>query len=156
MKLDRAEQFEIILIGATAVGCWNFALLLPAQLTAGNILLDLSALLLLQGLIRDLWLLAAMSRKPASSPTTLPQAARCMCVESTIGATGVLSGLILLVTGFSSQPITISPAGWGVAVLLALATGFVIKDWLFEFSPFGIRHDPHHVNIIISWNKRQG
>ena len=74
-----------------------------------------------------------------------------MCVESTVGATGVVSGLILLVAGFASQPVAPGSTGWATLVLLVLASGFIIKDWGFEFAPFNIRRDKDHTNIIVDW-----
>lgn len=79
MKMDRAEVVEVTLIAATALGCWKFAALLPAQLSIGNILLNLSALLLLQGLVRDLWLLAAAKRQQAAKAKTQLQAIYAAC-----------------------------------------------------------------------------
>lgn len=154
MKLDRAEVIEIMLIAALVLGYWGFGEFLPGQLTLGNILLDLSALLLLQGLVRDLWLLSVARRIQAVHATTPQQPMRCMCVESTVGATGVALGLILLGTGFSDTPITLGTTGWTALILLVLVSGFIIKDWVFEFSPFTIRRDKHHMNIIVGWGKR--
>jgi hypothetical protein len=147
--MSLAEKVELTLIVAGAVVFYALAPVLPKHVTLGNLLLGASALLLLQGLLRDLWLLAKTKRKPPQNP---PRTASCMCVESIIGITGVLAGLILVGCGIAVT-VPMGRPGWCLFALLALGTGFFIKDYVVEFKPWRIRRDKDHVNIIVRWKR---
>lgn len=122
---------------------------LPAHIDAGSLLLGSSALLLLQGLIRDLWLMAKRKQQAGVGDR---RKALCMCVESTLGVTGVAAGLIILGSALD-LPLHVAPWAWGALVLAVLATGFAIKDFVLEWRPFRLRRDKDHVNIVFSWKR---
>jgi len=147
--MSLVEKFEVALIAAVAALFYVLAPALPDHVAFGNLLLGASALLLLQGLLRDLWLLAQTKRKPPQNP---PRTASCMCVESIIGITGVVAGLILLACEMGML-IPMKRWGWGLLALLALGTGFFIKDYVIEFRQWRIRRDKDHVNIIVRWKR---
>jgi hypothetical protein len=126
---------------------WLIAPGLPRQLSIGNLLLGASALLLLQSLVRDLWLLAEAKRTVQPGPR---RKARCLCIESTVGATGVFAGLALLGSGID-RTLLISDWPSGLLVMLVLGTGFMIKDYVIEWGPLRVRRDRDHVNIVFSW-----
>ena len=94
--VTKTETIEFALIPVLGAGFWLMAALLPDRIGAGKLLLWTSALLLLQSLIRDLWLLA---RQRHNVKTGLLKKARCMCVESTLGATGIVAGITILGSG---------------------------------------------------------
>ena len=148
--MDIAEKIELGLIATVAVGLRAAGMLLPNEITLGRLLLGASALLLFQSLVRDLWLLAKARREARSHP---PRVARCMCVESTVGITGVAIGLILLTCRIDA-PVSMGQWGWCGLAILVLGTGFLIKDYVLELNPLRIRRDKDHVNIIVRW-KRQ-
>ncbi|MFA9419595.1 MAG: hypothetical protein ACERLB_05555, partial [Gammaproteobacteria bacterium] len=87
--MTKTETIELGLIPVLGAGFWLMAPLLPDRIGAGKLLLWTSALLLLQSLIRDLWLLARQKHNVKPGP---PKKERCMCVESTVGATGIVAG----------------------------------------------------------------
>lgn len=145
--MTAAEKIELALIPVAGASVWAMAERLPDQVGIGSLLLAASVLLLLQGLIRDLWLL---SRRSRNSQASTCQEALCMCVESTVGATGVVAGLVILGSAFDSK-LLLSPWLWSVLAVGVLATGFAIKDFVFEWRPFRIRRDKDHVNIVFSW-----
>ena len=145
--MSTAEKVELGLILMVGLVLWLFAASLPRHISIGSLLVGSSVLLLLQGLIRDLWLLARRSRQAQS---TQPQQAMCMCVESTVGVTGVVTGLIILGSAIDSR---LSVDGW-VWIFLAVAVlviGFAIKDFVFELRPFRIRREKDHMNVVFSW-----
>ena len=142
-----AEKAELGLIATVTIFFGVAADALPGRMAVGNLLLGASALILLQSLLRDLWLLAKARRNPPPNP---PRTGQCMCVESTVGITGVVAGLIL-VTCRIGTTVPMGRWGWGVFALVALGMGFLMKDYVVEFKPWRIRRDKDHVNIIVRW-----
>jgi len=75
-----------------------------------------------------------------------------MCIESTVGATGVVMGAILSGAGIG-QPVSMTEWTWSVLVVLVLSGGFLMKDYVLEWSPWRIRRDKDHMNIVFTWKK---
>jgi hypothetical protein len=141
------EKIELALIPVLGIGVWLMASALPDQVGVGRLFLAASALLLFQSLVRDLWLLARKKRMSQSSPR---RAVRCMCIESTVGATGIVVGAILLSSGIT-RLIVMDDWVWSVLVMLIMGVGFVTKDYVLEWSPWRIRRDKDHMNIVFTW-----
>ena len=141
------EKTELSLIPLLAGLTWLAAPLLPHQISVGTALVWASAMVLLQGLVRDLWLLAKARR---AARVDVPRKARCMCVESTVGVTGIVAGIVLLGAGID-RTFIVSRRGWGLAVVAVLGVGFELKDYVFEWRPFRLRRDKDHLNIVFSW-----
>lgn len=143
------EKVEIALIALAGVASWFAAGWLPADISVGALLLGASVLLLGQGLVRDLWLL---SRRKQGEQRGVRREALCMCMESTVGATGVVAGLVVLGSAIdstlSTSPLLVSAVAIGVLVL-----GFAIKDLILDFRPFRIRREKDHLNIVFSWKR---
>lgn len=148
-RMTAAEKFELALIPLTGVAIVLAGDWLPASIGIGSILLATSVLLLFQGLIRDLWLLSNSSRRLYSDAR---QEVLCMCVESTVGVTGVTAGLIILGSGIDLR-LPMSAWIWAGLAVAVLTIGFLVKDLVFEGRPFRIRQDKNHVNIIFSWKR---
>ena len=147
--MTTAERIELALIPFMGVAVWLIAERLPAQIGVGSLLLAASVLLLLQGLIRDLWLLF---KRRQQAKTGTRQEALCMCVESTVGVTGVVAGLIVLGSAADSA-LFVDRTLWTILSVSVLVIGFVIKDFVFEWRPFRIRRDKDHVNLVFSWKR---
>ena len=73
-----------------------------------------------------------------------------MCVESTIGVTGVVTGLAVLGSALDAT-LALGPEARGAIAVVVLAIGFAIKDLVFELRPFRIRRDKDHLNIVFRW-----
>ncbi|MFT5425675.1 MAG: hypothetical protein ACI9ZT_000607 [Gammaproteobacteria bacterium] len=73
-----------------------------------------------------------------------------MCIESTVGMTGIVVGALLLNIGIDAS---ISMTGWYWSVMVMVVTGFgyLIKDYVFEWNPWRICLDKDHMNIIVKW-----
>ena len=147
--ITAAEKFELALIPVVGMISWLMAARLPAQISTGALLLGASVLLLLQGLIRDLWII---SRRNRQSQVGAHQEALCMCVESTVGVTGVLAGLIILGSSIDST-LSANPPLISFLTIGVLTIGFAIKDFILELRPFRIRRDKDHLNIVFSWKR---
>jgi len=144
-----AEKIEITLIPLFGIIFWLLAPILPGQLNAGNLFLTMSALLLFQSLIRDLFLLAEMKRKPQQVQYS---ATRCICLESTVGITGILVGAGILSFGIN-LPVVMNKWMWSILVMLIMAAGYFIKDIVLEIGPWRILRDKNHMNILFKWRK---
>lgn len=142
-----AEKIELALIPVAGATVWALGDRLPGQTGIGTLVLIASALLLAQGLIRDLWLLF---RGNLGSQTGAARQALCMCVESGVGMTGVIAGLVILGSAVDYNLPT-GPWFWPSLSVGVLAIGFAIKDLVFDWRPLRIRRDKDHMNIIVSW-----
>ncbi|MEN9309885.1 MAG: hypothetical protein RLY77_10 [Pseudomonadota bacterium] len=147
--MTAAEKTELALIPLVGVIVWRCAEHLPARIGIGFLLLAVSVLLLFQGLIRDVWLLFKQRQQ---SRNGVRQTALCMCVESTVGVTGVVAGLILAGAAADAK-IFVSQLLWSILAVAVLAGGFAIKDFVFAWHPFRLRRDKDHVNLVFSWRK---
>lgn len=119
----------------------------PAELELGSFL-ALGALALLgQGLLRDLWLL---SKQRKAGGEAHQEEARCMCMESTVGLGGVLTGVLLTAL---AVPFAIRMAGWAWPLLggLVWGSGFGVKDVVIQWAPWKIRRVKNHGSILVRW-----
>jgi hypothetical protein len=116
----------------------------PGELVAGGALL-----ILLQGFCRDLWLLHAACRRKTTAP---PRAVRCMCVESALGLTGIVAGVGLVGFGLT-RPVFVSTAGLAAGIGTVMVAGFLLRDFVFEWSPWKIYREKNHAQVIFRWNK---
>ena len=140
-----AEKVELTLIPVVGAAVWSLAAAAGASIGTGSLLLGSSVLLLLQGLVRDLWLISRRNRDAGAGREAL-----CMCVESTIGVTGVVTGLAVLGSALDAT-LALGPEAMGAIAVVVLAIGFAIKDLVFELRPFRIRRDKDHLNIVFRW-----
>lgn len=141
------EKIELALIPAVSLAFLVVAPLLPMQTDLGSLLLFAAVALLTQSLLRDLWLLVSMRPDAAHQ-----RAARCMCVETIVGSTGVIAAIILVGAGIR-QPIDMPGWAWPFGVFAVGLLGYSIKDFVFEWNPWSIRRETDHVNILVRWKK---
>ena len=147
--MTKLEKIEIGLIPVAGLLTWACAPWLPEVPGVGHVTLMMSALLLLQSLLRDLSILAGTkSRKQEGQVRTM----RCMCVESTVGMTGVLIGAGLFGLGFGPV-VALNAYAWALAAALTLTTGFLIKDFVLQTDPWRVVRDKDHLNIVVAWRK---
>lgn len=124
-RIDRFAKVELATIPALGTGFWLASPLLPARPDVAVLLLVAAVLLLAQGLVRDVALLARRRRRAPPAPQ---QSARCLCVESAIGTSGVAAGLVVLGTNIGWR-FAFPGWGWGVLAVAVTATGFGLKDY---------------------------
>ncbi|GAB6140843.1 hypothetical protein JCM14076_15720 [Methylosoma difficile] len=145
--MQRHEIFELVLIVLSVLCVYPFGDVLPMQLELGRLLLYLSAILLLQGLLRDCYLLTIRRKQSAGN---IRQAMRCLCAESTLGWIGIIIGAALM--GFDlAMLLVLSVHWWAVMVFTVLAIGFAGKNFVFAWRPLRIIYDPDHINIVVKW-----
>lgn len=145
--MNRSEKVELGVILALSLGCWLTPSPLPNRVDLGYLLLSFSVLFLVQGLVRDVWLLSRSKRAPL---TGRQERAGCVCAESSVGAAGGLSGATLVCAGIS-RPIMMEKWMWGLCAFGVMGTGFLIKDYILEWNPWRIRRDKDHINIVFTF-----
>ena len=145
--IKQRERVELIAIGAVVLGVGALARLLPTQLPIGETIVVGCLAWLVQGGVRDVWLIYEMRHRPSAKPA---RKLACMCVESTVGLLGLLVGIGLALSGVGGQ-LHFSPFRWMVFAGFVFTVGFVVKDYVFSWRPVGLRRDPDHHSIIFTW-----
>ena len=147
--MTTAEKIELAVVPLLGGALWLLVPVLPGVVGIGSLLLWAAALFLFQGLVRDLWLLTRQRR------TALPgrqRKARCICAESTVGVAGVVVGIAVLCSGMD-RPVTMGHWTWSLLGMATMAAGFVLKDYVLEWRPFGLRRERDHLNIAFTWRE---
>ena len=141
------EKTELALI-PVAVGLVALsANALPTRLGTGSLLVIACLAWLVQGGIRDLWILYWMKARPSAAPR---RRLACMCLESSAGMTGIVVGIGLALTGIGGE-IALTPARWALLAAVVFAVGFLLKDYVISWRPPGLRRDPEHHSIVFTW-----
>jgi len=149
--MTRAEWIEIFAIAIVTAASWPASELFHSTMPLWQIVLGASALLLAQSLVRDVAIL--FRSRHSSSKNETRKEARCFCLESTVGLTGVIAGLALIGLG-SSHQIEISRWEFLIAIAGTMALGFIIKDFVISWNPFGVRREKDHLNLIVRWKSK--
>jgi hypothetical protein len=138
-------ELALIPVAIAAVGLAGHRL--PTRLALGELLVIACLTWLLQGGVRDLWLLYLLKSRPTPTP---PRRLACMCLESSVGLAGLLLGVGLALAGIGG-PVTLSPGRWMLLAAAVLALGFLARDLVITWRPLGVRRDPDHHSIIFTW-----
>ena len=149
--MTREEWIEVLVIGAVASMSWLAWPYFTSPIPLWKIVLGLSALLLAQSLARDIAIIVRSQRPASEEPR---KEASCFCLESTVGATGIVAGAMLAGLASSTQ-FAISHAAFSLAVAGTMALGFILKDWVISWRPFGMRREKDHLNLIVRWKVRR-
>jgi hypothetical protein len=147
--INTSDKVELALILAVSLLIAVTDLPGPERISVGYVLLFCSGAMLVLSLIRDISILVSSRHKTFDGP---PRESRCMCVESAVGLGGVMIAAMLLGAGFT-EPVCMYGGGWAIFLLPSLLTGFLLKDYVFEWNPWRIRREKNHLNIIFRWRK---
>ena len=148
-RLSRAERFELSAVAVVTALVGGLAPGRGINLELGEFIAGAALLLLLQGFVRDLWLLREARRRVAATPA---RTAACLCVESAVGLTGIIAGTGLVGLGLA-RPVALGAAGLAGAVGAVMIAGFLLKDFVFEWSPWKIYREKNHAQVIFRWGK---
>ena len=138
------EKVELALIAVTAAAVALARPLLPASLAVGSLVLVASAVLLGQGLLRDLYLKFGPPGRGAAEGVK----STAFCMESTIGLLGIVTGGVALALGLGS-PVAASGLAWPVGVLAVGTLGFLMKDVVIDLRTGRIRRERDHRNLVV-------
>ncbi len=139
------EKIELTLIILFAVGSYHVASELPSRLALGLGLVWIAAIVFIQSLLRDITILF----RHKSEPTKRVEQP-CFCFESLVGVTLIVIGFVLFFSG-NRVVLNLNDIIWASSVFLTLLTGFLIKDLVISWRPWGIRREKDHMNIIVKW-----
>jgi hypothetical protein len=147
----RAHAEPILLahvVAAVSIGVAAFAAHLPRRVALGDLLLAGAALLLVQGLVRDVARLVATARDQSSSHREpgARRSARCTCVESGIGVFAIVAGAVLVFAGSSmrfAMPAFAWPALTGGVTLI----GWLVRDVVFDLRVRRFRLERDHASL---------
>ncbi len=145
MKLREKTELALIPLAVAAVAFLGHAL--PDRLGTGSLLVIACLAWLVQGGVRDLWILYQLKTAPSTAPR---RKLACMCLESSAGMAGIILGLVLALSGVGGE-VALSPARWAGLAALVFAAGFLLKDFVITWRPLGLRRDPEHHSIVFTW-----
>jgi len=148
--LNNFEKAEAAIITGSGFAVYAIASVFVGTYSLGMVILAMSAVLLIQSLLRDLVILARQSHVQQSSNK---RAMRCMCVESTVGITGVAVAAGMVCFNID-LPMSMTQLRWTLAAFSSLAVGFAIKDLVISLDPVRIVRDKDHLNIIVKLKKQ--
>ncbi len=148
--MNNFEKAEVAIIAGSGFVAYAIASAFVGSYSLGMVILTMSAVLLLQGLLRDLVILARHARAQQSGAK---RAMRCMCVESTVGITGVAVAAGMVCFNID-LPLPMTQWSWSLSALSSLAAGFAIKDLVISLDPLRIIRDKDHLNIVVKLKKQ--
>lgn len=133
--MTTATRNEAIgLVIAVGLVAW-LAPQLPASLELGELIAGAALTLLVQGGIRDVISLIRQRRHVSPANAAPPHEAHCMCLESTVGLSGILIGVLLTALLANGPRIALAPWFWPVAVALIGLIGLGIRDLVIQWKP---------------------
>ena len=110
----------------------------------GQLIIALSLLFLMQTLLRDIWLYYRSKHESATQGQTEIKG---FCVETTVGVGVLLLGFSALFFG-RSESLNISLFMWWVLAIGIMILCYLLKDYVFSWSPWRIYKDPDHSNLL--------
>ena len=157
MKLcnARLNSIEPGIILSIAALIWIAGPQQPISARLSYVVLGLGAGLLLQSLLRDLWILwrrRVVARASTGAAVAAAKSGQYFCVESAVGLLGVVCGGLLLGSRFDAA-ITLERNILCAMTLCVLGTGFLIRDWVIQANPWRIDREPDHLNVIVRWRR---
>ena len=73
-----------------------------------------------------------------------------MCLESTVGLSGVVAGVVFTVAGAPSV-VAVAEWVWPMAGALVWLAGYAMKDVVIQWSPWKLRRVKDHGSLIVRW-----
>jgi len=144
--MTRLEKAELTIIAIVTISTFLLAPAIRVELAVSRLVLYAAATLLLQGLVRDLWILARRVARPEAAKVE----ARCVCLESAVGLLGILLGLMMFALGLGGS-VSLGSLAWCASIFSVLLLGFTIKDYVMEWHPWRIYQEKNHINVIVKW-----
>lgn len=152
----KREKIEVACIMVVIFGLYFYAKTFNQDISFGRLLLGCSALLLLQGLIRDVCILFFSRKKNVQNLSNNDEDDKvkmpCMCIESTLGMLGIIIGGVLLFAA-SGMNIQMTTHTWWVLLSSVVIVGFLVKDYVLHWDPWKIAKEREHINVLFGFKK---
>ncbi|MCG8470895.1 MAG: hypothetical protein MI742_03450 [Desulfobacterales bacterium] len=133
------QKLELVLVVCAGVVALFLSPLLPLNLSVGRLIIELSALLLFQNLLRELALLVGRGKE------VLPEVPRAGLGGLT-GGLGLVVGWILFATN-PEATFYMAPWKWALAITGSLFMGYLLRDLMLTKTPFFISYEKGHAQV---------
>lgn len=137
MTLTRMEKAELALIAAAIAAAWAAMGRREWSPSLGGLAGWAAALILAQGLVRDLVRLALP--RPEGERRRLA----CLCAESAIGMVLLLAAAAITLLGVT-QTVALDRTCLALSVLTVLGAGFFAKDYVVT-----VRKEKDHASVVV-------
>ena len=151
-RVTRAARVELAVIAVGAILVGLAAPLFARRVALADLVLAGAALILVQGLARDVARLRAarreaIARRVATDPAPR-RAALCTCVESGLGVSAVVAGAVLVFAG-SAQRFTVPSLAWPALFASITLLGWVVRDVVFDARRRRLRVERDHASLDV-------
>ena len=143
--MQRREKVE--LAGIVIASC-AAAPFMPAAIPAGELSLLCAAVLLGQGLARDLWLKYGAGEGETCAIDLSAGRPIAICAESALGISAVAAGGLLLAAG-AGGILHLSPWRWGALFLCLGLSAFALKDLIIDLRARRLRVEKNHRRVVL-------
>lgn len=145
-----ADKLELGIIVFVSIGLYLFDVGAPSQVYFGLAVVWLAAIIFIQSLIRDLSIMVRKSVLHRKNARQKASESRCLCMESVLGVSVLLSGFLLMFAG-NATLISVDGILKSVIVFVVLVLGFSMRNLVVFLKPLRIRSEKEHMNIIVKW-----
>lgn len=146
--MTRADKIELMAVATATLATLALSPALPRTLAMGEVALTASALLLAQGLVRDLFI--KFGRRPAGEACTVGNGvasqSNCMCMESSLGMVGIIAGVVLLLT-VVPRNVHLHWSFWPALVAGVGLAGFFMKSIVIDWKSRRLRRVADHRQV---------
>jgi len=141
--MSALEKAELFIIGALTITSYFFAPMV-ITLSIGTGVIWLAVVIFIQSLTRDLVLMVTLVKSGE------PVKKHCICLESVVGLGCLLAGFLLLFSNYSIV-LLLNKVTQVASIFSVLIAGFLIKNLVLTWRPFGVRREKNHMNVIVKW-----
>ena len=139
VPLQKLEVVFIVLVGLILV---FLSPLLPAGVSLGRLMVELSAILMFQNFLREVLVFVAKGAGVPEPP--------CIGLGGLLGLVGFLVGWVLFATG-QGGTLQINAGLWSLSAMAALFLGFLMRDFILRRGAFFICHDKGHTRLTLQF-----
>jgi hypothetical protein len=138
-----AARLELALVAAAALVVAIFDDHFPRIVPVGHLFVAAALALLVQGFLRDLVRLVSMRRRATTRAVT------CVCVESVVGLTWIVTGLALSL-GRERATVPMGAIGWPLALACVGIFGTATREIVFDWRARRLRREVDHA-ARVAW-----
>jgi hypothetical protein len=146
-RMPLRDKIEALVIALVTVAVALVRARLPIHTELADVVLGAAALLLSQGLVRDLVRLREARRAAAAAPRKIT----CVCAESGIGVSAIVAGLVLVAV-VSPIVLHVPSFAWPLGVAGVMVFGFTTRHLVLDWRERRFRWEAGHDGTVV-WKK---